>query len=111
MLGYMLDTNMVIYVMKRRPVELLGRFNQYAHQMCISSITVAELYFGAAKSQKPAENQRVVEDFMSRLVVLPYAEEAGVHYGDIKENLQSRGRIIGENDLHVAAHARSRGLV
>lgn len=111
MLTYMLDTNIVIYVIKRRPIEVLEMFNQRAHQMCISSITAAELYFGAAKSHAPAQNQRVVEDFMSRLVVLSYADEAASHYGDIKANLQSKGQVIGENDLHIAAHARSLGLV
>ena len=111
MLAYMLDTNMVIYVMKRRPPELLHIFNQNSGRLCVSSITAAELYFGAAKSARPEENLRAVEDFLSRLVVLPYEMEAAAQFGDIKADLQRKGTIIGENDLHIAAHARSRGLV
>lgn len=111
MLTYMLDTNIVIYVMKRRPPEILDTFNQNASRLCVSSITAAELFFGAAKSAKPEHNMRVVEDFLSRLTVLPYDMDAAAQFGDIKATLQKTGRIIGENDLHIAAHARSRGLV
>ncbi|WP_237206986.1 type II toxin-antitoxin system tRNA(fMet)-specific endonuclease VapC [Rothia nasimurium] len=111
MLTYMLDTNIVIYVMKRRPPEILDTFNQNASRLCVSSITAAELFFGAAKSAQPEHNMRVVEDFLSRLTVLPYDMDAAAQFGDIKATLQKTGRIIGENDLHIAAHARSRGLV
>lgn len=111
MLTYMLDTNIVIYVMKRRPPEILDTFNQNASRLCVSSITAAELFFGAAKSARPEQNLRVVEDFLSRLTVLPYDMDAAAQFGDIKATLQKTGRIIGENDLHIAAHARSRGLV
>ncbi|WP_237201495.1 type II toxin-antitoxin system tRNA(fMet)-specific endonuclease VapC [Rothia nasimurium] len=111
MLTYMLDTNIVIYVMKRRPPEILDTFNQNASRLCVSSITAAELFFGAAKSAQPELNMRVVEDFLSRLTVLPYDMDAAAQFGDIKATLQKAGRVIGENDLHIAAHARSRGLV
>ncbi|WP_237693073.1 type II toxin-antitoxin system tRNA(fMet)-specific endonuclease VapC [Rothia nasimurium] len=111
MLTYMLDTNIVIYVMKRRPPEILDTFNQNASRLCVSSITAAELFFGAAKSAQPEHNMQVVEDFLSRLTVLPYDMDAAAQFGDIKATLQRTGRIIGENDLHIAAHARSRGLV
>jgi len=50
MLKYMLDTNIVIYVIKRRPIEVLDIFNAHARQMCISSITLAELLHGVEKS-------------------------------------------------------------
>ncbi len=67
MLKYMLDTNIVIYVIKRKPLELLETFNLHAGQMSISSITLAELFHGAEKSVKPEHNLRQVEDFASRL--------------------------------------------
>ena len=72
MLKYMLDTNIVIYVIKRKPIELLDKFNLHAGQMSISSITLAELFHGAEKSSKPEHNMRQVEDFVSRLEVLEY---------------------------------------
>ncbi len=68
----MLDTNIVIYVIKRRPIELLEIFNKHAGHMCISSITLAELLHGVEKSDRPEHNLRQVENFVSRLDVLEY---------------------------------------
>ncbi|VAX07370.1 VapC toxin protein [hydrothermal vent metagenome] len=111
MLKYMLDTNIVIYVIKRRPVEALDLFNSHVGQMCISSITLAELLHGAEKSAKPEHNLQQVEDFVSRLVVLEYGSKAAAHYGDIRAKLETKGMPIGVNDLHIASHARSEGLI
>lgn len=111
MLKYMLDTNIVIYVIKRRPIEILEVFNTHAGQMCISSITLAELLHGVEKSSMVQKNLRKVEDFVSRLEVLPYENTAASHYGDIRADLEKKGTVIGVNDLHIAAHARSEGLI
>ena len=110
MLKYMLDTNIVIYLIKRRPIELLDVFNQHAGQMCISSITLAELLHGVEKSSMPDHNLLQVEDFISRLEVLSYGNKAASHYGDIRADLERKGTPIGVNDLHIAGHARSEGL-
>ena len=111
MLKYLLDTNIVIYVMKRRPREVLDVFNQNASRMAISAITLAELFDGAEKSTKISENLLAIEDFCSRLEVLPYGAKASQHYGAIRSALEKIGQPIGVNDLHIAAHARSEGLV
>lgn len=111
MLKYLLDTNIVIYVIKRRPLEILQSFNANATRMAISAITLAELVHGAEKSRQPATNLAVVEDFCSRLEVLPYTSKAAYHYGQIRAALEGLGQTIGVNDLHIAAHARSEGLV
>jgi tRNA(fMet)-specific endonuclease VapC len=79
--------------------------------MCISSITLAELLHGVEKSSMITKNLRKVEDFVSRLEVLPYENTAASHYGDIRTNLEKKGTVIGVNDLHIAAHARSEGLI
>jgi tRNA(fMet)-specific endonuclease VapC len=110
MLKYMLDTNIVIYVIKRRPVELLEVFNRHVGQMCISSITLAELMHGVEKSAMPDHNLRQVEDFITRLEVLEYGGKAAAHYGEIRADLERKGTPIGVNDLHIAGHARSEGL-
>lgn len=110
MLKYLLDTNIVIYVIKRRPAEVLGLFNENAGRMAISAITLAELIHGAEKSTRVAQNLAVVDDFASRLEVLPYTSRASQHYGAIRAVLERAGRPIGVNDLHIAAHARSEGL-
>ena len=111
MLRYMLDTNIAIYVIKRRPRACLASFNEHAGQLCISSITLAELLHGAEKSSRVAHNLRQVEDFVSRLEVLAYGPKAAGHYGEIRAGLERQGMPIGVNDLHIAAHARSEGLV
>ena len=111
MLRYLLDTNIVIYVLKRRPVEVLSTFNANASRMAISSITLAELLHGAEKSNHVSENLAAIEDFCSRLAVLPYGPKAAQHYGAIRAALEKLGQPIGVNDMHIAAHARSEGLV
>lgn len=111
MIKYMLDTNICIYVIKRRPMEVLDTFNKFAGTLCISSVTFAELCHGVEKSALPEHNRRQVEDFVSRLEILPYGDKAAAHYGDIRATLERQGKTIGVNDLHIAAHARSEGLV
>ena len=111
MLRYLLDTNIVIYVLKRRPPEVLGVFNANASRMAISSITLAELMHGAEKSTRLSQNLEAIDDFCSRLEVLPYTAKAAQHYGAIRAGLEKSGQPIGVNDLHIAAHARSEGLV
>lgn len=110
MLKYLLDTNIVIYVIKRRPLEVLKIFNRQHGHMAISAITLAELAHGAEKSNDVARNTAVVEDFASRLSVLAYDEKAAWHYGSIRAALEKQGQPIGINDLHIAALARSQGL-
>lgn len=110
MLRYLLDTNIVIYVIKRRPFAALQLFNDNEGHMGISSITLAELLHGAEKSNAPLRSLATVEDFCSRLEVLPYGAKAAQHYGSIRAALEKRGQTIGVNDLHIAAHARSEGL-
>ena len=111
MIKFLLDTNIVIYVMKRRPIEVLETFNQNASRMAISAITLSELHHGAEKSVRVTQNLEIIEEFTSRLEVLPYTEKASQHYGSIRSVLEKSGQDIDVNDLHIAAHARSEGLV
>ena len=106
----MLDTNIAIYVIKRKPVQVLPVFNQYAGLLCISSITLAELLHGVEKSGQPQRNLHRVEDFVSRLETLEYGAKAAAHYGEIRARLEGGGVSIGVNDLHIGPHARSEGL-
>jgi tRNA(fMet)-specific endonuclease VapC len=110
MLRYMLDTNICIYVIKSRPPRLRERFNSYAEQLCISVITLAELIYGAEKSARPHENLAVVEQFCARLDVLPFAERAASHYGQLWAELEQAGQPIGIHDMMIGGHARSEGL-
>lgn len=110
MLRYMLDTNICIYVIKHRPASVKEVFNQHADHLCISSVTLAELLYGAEKSAKPAHNLSVVEAFTARLDVLPFDSKAAVHFGQIRAPLEREGKVIGPYDLMIAGHARSQGL-
>lgn len=110
MLKYLLDTNIVIYVIKHRPPSVHKAFTQQHGRMAISAITLAELIHGAEKSSDVPRNLAVVEDFCSRITVQPYGEQAAAHYGSVRATLEKQGQPIGVNDLHIAAHARSEGL-
>ncbi len=111
MLRYMLDTDTCIYVIKNRPANLRDTFNQHNDQLSISSVTLAELLYGAEKSAKTEHNLGVVESFSARLEVLPYDDKAAAHTGQIRAQLEAAGTPIGPYDLMIAGHARSQGLV
>lgn len=111
MLRYMLDTNLCIRVLRDRPAGVRERFNAEAAALCISSVTLAELLYGAEKSARPVEMRYQVEGFAARLAVLAFDDAAAAHYGEIRANLERRGQAIGPYDLMIAGHARSRGLV
>ncbi len=111
MLKYLLDTHIAIDVIKRRPIEVMGVFNENAGRMAISAITLSELCHGAEKSARVSQNLAVIEEFASLLEVLPYPAKASLHDGAIRARLEKAGRPIGVDDLHIAAHARSEGLV
>ena len=106
---YLLDTNICIYVIKRRPPQVLARFQRYAvGDIGLSTVTLAELEYGAAKSQFPARNQAA---FTLPLEVLPFDAPAAAAYGPIRATLERQGTPIGAMDLLIAAHARSLGVI
>ncbi|MGA4633380.1 type II toxin-antitoxin system tRNA(fMet)-specific endonuclease VapC [Pseudomonas solani] len=109
---YLLDTNICIYVAKNSPAEVRERFARHsASELAISVITQGELLYGAEKSQSRERALAVLERLTSLIRVEPLPEEVAAHYGEIRAQLQARGEIIGNNDLWIAAHARSRGWV
>jgi tRNA(fMet)-specific endonuclease VapC len=111
MLTYMLDTNICIYVMKNYPPALREKFNALAEQLCISSITLGELHFGAEKSARRAENLTAIEHFVARLEVLAFEAKAAVHYGQLRAELERAGTPCGPHDTQIGGHARSEGLI
>jgi tRNA(fMet)-specific endonuclease VapC len=108
---YMLDTDVCIQVIKSYPEGLRQRFNRFAEQLCVSSITLCELHYGAEKSARRLENLQEIEHFAARLDVLPFAGKAAAHYGQIRAELETAGTPIGPYDMLIAAHARSEGLI
>jgi tRNA(fMet)-specific endonuclease VapC len=111
MLHYMLDTNICIHVIKNYPPKLQQRFNRLAEQLCISSIALGELHYGAEKSGRRLENLEAIEQFIARLEVLPFSADAASHYGQIRAELERAGRPSGIHDMMIGGHARSESLV
>ncbi len=87
------------------------RFEQNEGSMAVSTVSLGELVFGAERSEKPQENQRVIESLIARLELLPFDEAAAFHFGQIRAELFNKGQLIGPFDTMIAAHARSSGLV
>ena len=111
MLIYMLDTNICIYVMKNYPLDLREKFNSLAEQLCISSITLGELHYGAEKSARRVDNLAAIKHFVARLDVLPFAAKAAAHYGQVRAELERAGKPCGPHDMQIGGHARSEGLI
>lgn len=111
MLKYMLDTDICIYTIKRKPVHLKRLFNAHIGQLCISSVTWGELIRGAEKSQQTSHNLAIIEGFAARLEVLDFDRHATQHFGEIRANLEKRSTPIGGYDVMIAGHARSLGLI
>jgi len=111
MLKYLLDTNIVIYTMKKRPKEVREAFRRHYGQICISTVTYMELVCGVERSAKPEQNLRVLEGFAARLDMLSYDAGAAIHTGQIHAEQAAAGNPIGPYDQMIAGHARSLGLV
>lgn len=108
---YLLDTNICIYIRRHRPPEVLARFQKLKPgEAVISVITYGELRFGAERSQRRVEATRQLEELAALMPVLPLPQQAAVAYGAIRATLEARGEIIGNNDLWIAAHAKSAAL-
>ena len=107
----MLDTNIVIYTIKNKPEQVRKAFIAHYDQMCISTITLMELVYGAEKSSNPDHNLRELEGFAARLEVLDYDTLAATNTGQLRAELAKQGKPIGPYDQMIAGHARSLGLI
>jgi tRNA(fMet)-specific endonuclease VapC len=108
---YLLDTNICIYLIKKKPPQVLRQFRSHSiGDIGISSITVAELQYGVQKSQYPEQNQRALEQFLVPLVIAGFDEQAAATYGTIRATLEAQGAPIGALDMLIAAHALSLGV-
>ena len=109
---YLLDTNICIYIRRRRPPEILQRFRRLqVGEAAISVVTFGELIYGAAKSHQREPAIRQLEELVSLLPVLPLPVDAGRSYGALRAELETDGRVIGNNDLWIAAHAKAAKLI
>ena len=109
---YMLDTDTGSYIMKRSNDAVLKRLQQVpVGDVCISVITKSELLFGVERSPRRQQNEVALNAFLRYVEVLDFPDEASLHYAKIRADLKTLGTMIGANDLFIAAHARSLGLM
>nr|WP_090715923.1 MULTISPECIES: type II toxin-antitoxin system VapC family toxin [sulfur-oxidizing symbionts] len=108
MIDYILDTNICIYVVKKKPITAFSRFSHIPScHMAISVITYGELLYGANKSQYRHKSLSVLNNFIALTQVIQIDKNVAKHYGEIKADLSKKGQIISDNDLWIAAHVRS----
>jgi tRNA(fMet)-specific endonuclease VapC len=108
---YLLDTNICIYIRQNRPEQVLRRFCKLRPgEAALSVITYGELLYGVAKSTQMAAAVERLRELVQLLPALPLPEAAAESYGTIRADLESKGEMIGNNDLWIAAHALASGL-
>ena len=106
-MSFMLDTNICIYIIKKHPESVLKRFESLkVGELCISSITLAEMMYGVEKSQHHVKNRKALEEFILPLDVTPFDDAAARCYGKIRTLLEKKGTPIGAFDLMIASHAQ-----
>lgn len=109
---YLLDTNICIYIAKHNPPAVRERFARHsASELAMSVITLGELRFGAEKSQARERALATIGQLQTLIEVCPLPQHAGEYYGQIRASLQQASLPIGNNDLWLAAHARSQGWI
>ena len=111
MLRYMLDTDICSYVMKRSHDALLRRLQKVpVSDVCVSVVTKSELLYGVEVSPRRQQDEAALNAFLNYVEVLDFPDNASSHYAQIRAQLKKLGKMIGANDLFIAAHARSLGL-
>jgi tRNA(fMet)-specific endonuclease VapC len=110
-LRYMLDTNICIYIAKHQPPEVKARFERLKPgQVVMSATTYGELYYGASKSSQRAKALTQLEELVQDIPVENLESAAARAYGEIRAALEQQGRLIGNNDLWIGAHAMALDL-
>jgi len=109
---YLLDTNICIYIINKNPRSMVEKIKQYdPSEIKLSSISLAELEYGIAKSRHKEKNRTALIDFVSAFDIIPFTDEDAEIFGIIRADLEKRGQIIGPYDMQIAAQAISRRLI
>jgi tRNA(fMet)-specific endonuclease VapC len=108
----MLDTNICSYIIRNRPQSIKEKLQEVEqnHTVALSSIVVSELLYGATKKDSP-KLMRIVSAFIDNFIIYDYSKISAQSYGNIRTDLEKKGKIIGANDLLIASHALSLGAV
>lgn len=111
-MDYLLDTNICIYIIKKKPAEVFEKIKNLAiGDVGISSITLAELQYGIEKSSNSLKNREALEKFLTPIEIVDYGFEATVEYGIIRAELEKKGIPIGPLDTLIASHAKSLDVI
>ncbi len=109
---YLLDTNICIYIIKKKPLSVFEKIQLLQiNDIGISAITLAELEYGVSKSSSPESNELALLKFIAPLEILPFTEKAAKTYGQLRAFLEKSGQIIGTLDLFIGSHAKSENLI
>lgn len=109
---YLLDTNICIYLIKQNDKKLIKKFNHYSPlNIGISSITVAELWYGVEKSKKQKENSSALNEFLHPFEIINFNSDSALIYGKIRSELEKLGKLIGSMDLLIASIALAENFV
>ena len=108
MIKHMLDTNICIYIIRKKLDGILRRLQRRrVSDIGVSAITLSELEYGVAKSTKPQQNKLALAEFLAPIEILPYDDMAAQQYGELRADLERKGAPIGSLDMLIAAHALS----
>jgi tRNA(fMet)-specific endonuclease VapC len=108
---YLLDTNICIYIIKKKPEKVFKKFTEMPFgSIGISSITLAELQYGVMKSSHPIKNQDALEKFLTPLQIFDFGHDQTIIYGKVRADLEKKGTPIGPLDTLIASHAISLNL-
>jgi len=108
---FLLDTNICIYIIRQKPANVLEKFQTLSpSDVGVSSITVAELEYGAYKSQRQEQNRAALSQFLMMLEILPFDAKATQNYGKMRAELEKMGIVIGAMDLLITSQALDRGI-
>ncbi len=107
---YMLDTNICITLIKQKPPQVIQRLQSLRlSEVCLSSISLADLEYGVENSQRPDQNRWALTEFLAPLDILPFDDGAAKSYGVVRHHLKISGKMIGAMDMLIAAHAIALG--
>ncbi len=109
---YMLDTNICVYLIKKKPENVLRNLqSNIGDGVAVSAITLAELIHGVEASAYPEQNTFALNQFLAIVDIMPFDDEAAAEYGKICATLRRQGTPIGVMDMLIAAHAKAKGLI
>jgi tRNA(fMet)-specific endonuclease VapC len=111
-LRYLLDTNICIYIAKKKPVTVMKKFEKLeVGEIAMSVVTYGELLYGANKSHSPEQAHTTLVELTTLIPALALNNEVAEHYGNIRATLEKIGKPIGNNDLWIASHARALAVI